>query len=209
MVFDGSIDGRSWNEAVEFKTQLRIDIAQALAHVHGQIGILSTACSLFKPTFNEEMALRVKIGRIEIDDFSVEITYSGCNTIHVSPDRLVEEMSALVESHRLRGQWTGFAHEHAEVDRLFIGICRADAKKMRLVLKNLWNNTFLLKGRQVAAMKRLNYSSCLLVARAFQALQQGAKASRSSAGESYLDSCANSSETPSTVFGVQRRIPST
>jgi hypothetical protein len=178
--FDGSIDGRSWRDARAFRHQLHADLSKALSHLSG-LGLLSSVSLSFllSPKAGEHLATQIKVGRIDIDDFSVEVTYSASkDPFAVSPDRLVEEMNDLIQSKSLRGPWSVFAIEHTEVSRTFVGIPRADAKLMRKVLKELWNDAFASKGRQAAAVKRLYYSSSLLLAGAFRALQQGVKQAR-------------------------------
>ena len=177
MVFDGSIDGRSWRDNRAFRRQLQVDIAQALSHLHGEgLGLLSSVSSLLKPLMGEHRASQITVGWVEIDDFSVEVTYSASrDPFAVCPDRLAEAMGDLIQSSSLRGQWTVFAVSHKEISRTFVGIPRADAKLMRKVLRELWNDAFASKGRQAAATRRLYYSSCLLLAGAFRALQQGVK----------------------------------
>ena len=179
MVFDGSIDGRSWKDTRRFKTDLENDIAQALWHMDSGFGLVSAASSIFSSMGMEAMSSRIRVGRIDIDDFSVEVTYSASNDpSRASPDTLVDEMCNLVNLSRLRGKWTVFATEHTEVFRAYVGIPRSDARAMRLVLKTMWTNAFASKGRQAAAMKRAYYSSCLLTAGAFRALLQGVKQSK-------------------------------
>ena len=180
LVFDGSIDGRSWRDARAFKHQLHADLSNALCHLSGLRLLSSVSLSfLLSPKAGEHLATQIKVGRVDIDDFSVEVTYlASKDPFSVSPDRLVEEMNDLIQSKSLRGPWSVFAIEHTEVSRTFVGIPRADAKRMRKVLKELWNDAFTSKGRQAAAMKRLYYSSSLLLAGAFRALQQGVKQAR-------------------------------
>lgn len=125
---------------------------------------------MFKPSFDDQMLSRIKVGRIEIKDFSVEVTYHGSAAV-----TLAEELTGMVLASRLRGKWTVFAIDHCEIGRIHVGIPRADAKKMKMILQRFWNDAFASKGRQAAAMKRLYYSSCLVLSGAFRALQQGVK----------------------------------
>ena len=206
LVFDGSIDGRAWKDTVGFRTQLEADISQALSHLSGGLGFLQ-ASSVFKPFTTDHMMARIKVGRIDIKDFSVEVTYCGSDP---PPDRLVEEMEFAIKKSSLRGQWTVFATEHHEIARTYVGIARADARKMRLVLKTLWNDAFTSRGRQAAAMKRLYYSSCLLVAGAFRALQQGswqAKQHEISAGK--MSTRRNRQQLAATFHAVRKAVTRT
>jgi len=170
MTFDGSIDGRAWKDAAGFRKQLEAEISSALSHLSGRLSFLSPSSSMFKPFLADQMLSRIKVGRISISDFSVEVTYYGSTAV-----TLAEELTGMVASSRLRGKWTVFAIEHCEIGRTHVGIPRADAKKMRMVLQRLWNDAFASRGRQAAAMKRLRYSSCLVVAGGFRALQHGVK----------------------------------
>ena len=69
LVFDGSIDGRTWKDSTRFRTQLQVDISHALSHLSGGL----QASSLLKPFAADQMMTQIKVGRIDIKDFSVEV----------------------------------------------------------------------------------------------------------------------------------------